>query len=101
MKNHEKIIVAQLSNKNDLKLNKHSLANEDICLVKANVFNQFWCGRLRAYLTYFTVHNLSFPFRISSVNVFGQPQETRDLVTFTEKILNGKLYFFMQCFSHW
>ena len=30
----------------------------------------------------------SFPLRISSVNV-----ETADLVTFTEEILNGKLYF--------
>ena len=60
MKNHEKIIVAQLSDKNDLKLNKHSLANEDICLVKANVFNQFWCGRLRVYVTYFTVQKLKF-----------------------------------------
>ena len=60
MKNHETIIVAQLSDKNDLKLNKHSLANEDICLVKANVFNQFWCGRLRVYVTYFTVQKIKF-----------------------------------------
>ena len=60
MKNHEKIIVAQLSDKNDLKLNKHSLANEDICLVKANVFNQFWCGRLTVYVTYFTVQKIKF-----------------------------------------
>ena len=60
MKNHETIIVAQLSDKNDRKLNKHSLANEDICLVKANVFNQFWCGRLRAYVTYFTVQKIKF-----------------------------------------
>ena len=34
----------------------------------------------------------SFPFRISSVNV-NNPQETADLVTFTEEILNGKLHF--------
>ena len=60
MKNHETIIVAQLSVKNDLKLNKHSLADKDICLVKANVFNQFWCGRLRAYVTYFTVQKIKF-----------------------------------------
>ena len=60
MKNHETIIVAQLSDKNDLKLNKHSLANEDICLVKAYVFNQFWCGRLRVYVTYFTVQKIKF-----------------------------------------
>ena len=60
MKNHETIIVAQLSDKNDLKLNKHSLADKDICLVKANVFNQFWCGRLRAYVTYFTVQKIKF-----------------------------------------
>ena len=26
------------------------------------------------------------------------PQETADLVTFTEEILNGKLYFFAQSF---
>ena len=25
------------------------------------------------------------------------PQETADLVTFTEEILNGKLQFFVQC----
>ena len=25
------------------------------------------------------------------------PQETADLVTFTEEILNGKLHFFVQC----
>ena len=25
------------------------------------------------------------------------PQETTDLVTFTEEILNGKLHFFVQC----
>ena len=60
MKNHETIIVAQLSDKNDRKLNKRSLANEDICLVKANVFNQFWCGRLRAYVTYFIVQKIKF-----------------------------------------
>ena len=60
MKNHETIIVAQLSDKNDLKLNKHSLADKDICLVKANVFNQFWCGRLRAYVTCFTVQKIKF-----------------------------------------
>ena len=60
MKNHETIIVAQLSDKNDRKLNKRSLANEDICLVKANVFNQFWCGRLRVYVTYFTVQKIKF-----------------------------------------
>ena len=53
-------MVAQLSDKNDLKLNKHSLADEDICLVKANVFNQFWCRRLRVYVTYFTVQKIKF-----------------------------------------
>ena len=25
------------------------------------------------------------------------PQETADLVTFTEEILNGKLHFYVQC----
>ena len=34
-----------------------------------------------------------FPLRISSVNVT-KPQETADLVTFTEEIPNGKLYFY-------
>ena len=34
----------------------------------------------------------SFPLRISSVNVT-EPQETADLITFTEEILNGKLHF--------
>ena len=28
------------------------------------------------------------------------PQETADLVTFTEEILNGKLHFFVQCCEH-
>ena len=62
MKNHEAIIVAQLSEKNDLKQNKYSLAYEDICLVKANVFNQFWCGRLKVNVTYFTVQKIKFYF---------------------------------------
>ena len=33
--------MAELSDKNDLNLNEHSHANDDICLVNANVFNQF------------------------------------------------------------
>ena len=42
---------------------------------------------------------LSFPLRISSVNVTisagncRKPQETADFVTFTDEILNGKLHF--------
>ena len=28
------------------------------------------------------------------------PQETADLVRFTEEILNGRLHFFVQCFDH-
>ena len=42
---------------------------------------------------YFSLHKKwSFPLRISSVNVTN-PQETADLVTFTEEILHGKLHF--------
>ena len=29
--------------------------------------------------------------------MWSKPQETADLVTFTEEILNGKLYYFVQC----
>ena len=29
--------------------------------------------------------------------MWSNPQETVDMVTFTEEILNGKLYFFVQC----
>ena len=34
----------------------------------------------------------SFPLSIFSVNMNKNPQETPDLVTFTEEILNGKLH---------
>ena len=37
------------------------------------------------------LHKKSFSLKISSVNV--SLQETADLVTFTEEILNGKLHF--------
>ena len=37
--------------------------------------------------------NKSFLLRISSVNV-AKSQETADLITLTEEILNGKLHFF-------
>ena len=37
--------------------------------------------------------NWSFPLRISSVNVTKSAGNHRKLVTFTEEILNGKLYF--------
>ena len=39
IKNHNKIIAA--SDKNDLNLKKHSLANDNICLANENVFSQF------------------------------------------------------------
>ena len=35
----------------------------------------------------------SFPWGNSSENVGPNPQETADLVTFTEEILNGKIHF--------
>ena len=42
-------------------------------------------------LKYYTVQEISFPFMISTLNVT-KTVET-DLVTFTEKSLNGKLHF--------
>ena len=42
---------------------------------------------------HFTLHKKwSFPWRISLL-MWPNPQETADLVTFTEEILNGKLHF--------
>ena len=38
----------------------------------------------------------SFPLRITSVNATKSAGTWRDLVTFTEEILTGKLYFFVQ-----
>ena len=37
----------------------------------------------------------SFPLRFSSLNVSSSPQETADLVTFTDETINGK-HFFVQ-----
>ena len=42
----------------------------------------------------------SFPLRISSVNVTKSAEKPADLVTFTEDIVNGKLYFFVQWLRH-
>ena len=37
MKRYERIIVIGLSDKNDLNLNKHCHANDNICLVNVNI----------------------------------------------------------------
>ena len=43
-------------------------------------------------LDHVTAQKISFLLGISSANVT-KPQETADMVTFTEEILNGKLHF--------
>ena len=55
--------------------------------------SQWYVGMTFVTLNQFCkVYFCSFPLRVFSVNVTN-PQETADLVIFTEEIINGKLHF--------
>ena len=59
--------------------------SKDFCFIPLDLI----IVKLKAYALH---KKWSFPLRISSVNVT-KSQETADLVTFTEEILDGKVHF--------